>query len=119
MFNIIFYADNNGESELLDYINYLDRKSISSKSDRIKLKQIMLCISMLKRDGTMIGEPYVKHIKDELWELRPGKNRILFFTWHENDIVLLHYFTKKTNKTPKREIEKGFREIENYKDNFK
>ncbi|MBP5737985.1 MAG: type II toxin-antitoxin system RelE/ParE family toxin [Abditibacteriota bacterium] len=33
-------------------------------------------------------------------ELRPIKNRILFAAWYENTFILLHCFTKKSQKTP-------------------
>lgn len=43
----------------------------------------------------------------ELWELRPGHNRVLFFYHKDNTYVLLHHFRKKTQKTPRREIDKA------------
>ncbi|MBR3186480.1 MAG: type II toxin-antitoxin system RelE/ParE family toxin [Lachnospiraceae bacterium] len=42
----------------------------------------------------------------EIWELRPLRNRILFAAWVNDSFVLLSHFMKKTQKTPKREIEK-------------
>jgi len=56
-------------------------------------------------------EPYIKHLKDKIWELRPQRNRILFVTWENDSFVLLHTFVKKTQKTQKEEIEKAQREI--------
>ncbi|MBQ6259576.1 MAG: type II toxin-antitoxin system RelE/ParE family toxin, partial [Lachnospiraceae bacterium] len=32
-----------------------------------------------------------------------------FFYWKDNTFVLLHYFVKKSQKTPKKEIEKAKR----------
>ncbi len=56
----------------------------------------------------------VKHLDDDIWELRPGFNRVFFF-YHENDTyVLLHRFRKKTQKTPRREIDKAIKEREDY-----
>ena len=56
----------------------------------------------------------VKHLDDDIWELRPGFNRVFFF-YHENDTyVLLHHFRKKTQKTPRREIDKAIKEREDY-----
>ena len=83
--------------------------------ERIILKQIRFYINILEKLGTRAGENFVKHIQDEVWELRPGNNRILFFAWYENKIVLLHHFSKTTNKTPKREIKKALYEIEDWK----
>ncbi len=36
--------------------------------------------------GTAAGEPYVKHLDGEIWELRPLRDRILF--WHGMEIHL-------------------------------
>lgn len=58
----------------------------------------------------------IKNIKDEIFELRPGKNRILFFSvTSDNKFILLHGFKKKTQKTPKKEIEKAEQELKDYK----
>ena len=56
-----------------------------------------------------MGQPYVKHIEDDIWELRPLRNRIFFFYWKDNKFVILHCFTKKTQKTPAKEIERAKR----------
>lgn len=116
MYDIIFYQDNTGHSELLEFIQTLDKKAVTSKSERIMLKQIRFHINILEKLGTRAGDPYVKHIQNEIWEIRPGDNRILFFTWFENRIVLLHQFRKTTNKIPKTEVEKAQREIIDWKE---
>ena len=59
--------------------------------------------------GTRAGEPFVKHLEDNIWELRPLRDRILFAVWINESFVLLTHFVKKTQKTPKREIEKAKR----------
>ena len=115
MHEIIFYQDNKGFSELLEFIGIINNKAVKSKSERIMLKQIRFYVNILENLGTRAGEPFIKHIQDEVWELRPGNNRILFFFWYDNKIVLLHHFRKTTNKTPKREIEKALSEIKDWK----
>lgn len=61
--------------------------------------------------GTQAGEPYIKHLDGEIWELRPLRDRILFVAWHNGSYVLLHSFMKKTQKTPAREIAQAKREL--------
>lgn len=114
MYEIYFYEDKRGKSPVEDFIMELDRKAPTSKNERIELKQIRFYIDILQRLGTRAGEPFVKHIQGDLWELRPGKNRILFFAWIENSFVLLHSFRKKTNKTPSGEIKKAEQEINDW-----
>ncbi len=61
-----------------------------------------------------MGEPVSKHLDGEIWELRPLDNRILYAYYKDNKFVLLHQFTKKTQKTPKREIEQAKRNLLDY-----
>ena len=56
-----------------------------------------------------IREPYVKHLEGPLWEMRmkgrDGIARAAYVTAHERRVVVLRVFPKKTQKTPRREIE--------------
>ena len=58
----------------------------------------------------------MKHIEGDIWELRPLKDRIFFFYWKDNTFILLHYFIKKTQKTPQREIEQAKRNLKDFLD---
>lgn len=107
MYEVEFYYDRHGKSEIVDFLDSLKNKSETSKTDRIKREKILAYIGALAQYGTRIGTPYVKHIEDEIWELRPLGNRIFFFYWKNNKFVLLHHFVKKTQKTPQKEISKA------------
>lgn len=56
-----------------------------------------------------VREPYVKHLEGALWELRlKGKDgiaRAIYVTARGRRIVVLRVFTKRTQKTPRRELE--------------
>ena len=65
----------------------------------------------LEYDGTFIREPLVKQIEGEIWILRPIPNRMFFATLEDNQLILLHQFRKRSQKTPKREIEQAKREL--------
>lgn len=112
MHNIIFYKDPNGNELVYEYLVELAKKS--NKDSRIKLNKINDYIEILKQYGTFAGEPYVKHLDDEIWELRPLRDRILFAGTVNNEFVLLHVFQKKTRKTPRKEILKAKKELEDY-----
>ena len=71
-------------------------------------------MKILREHGTRTGEPFVKHLEGEIWELRPLRDRILFVGWDGNRFVLLLYFMKKTQKTPKREIEQAKRNMRDF-----
>lgn len=72
-------------------------------------------IDLLSECGLTLTEPYIKKLDKEIWELRPLRDRILFASWCDNKFVLLSIFMKQTQKTPKREIEKAKRLLEDYK----
>lgn len=114
MFNIEFYENQNGESEVLDFLIQLASKAPKNKNARIQHKQMVLYIQLLADHGTLLGDNITKHIEDNIWELRPGKNRVLFFYMEEDTFLLLHHFRKKTQKTPKREITKAKHERDDW-----
>ena len=113
MYDIIMYEDKNGKSELQEYLQKLSSKK--DKDSKIKYRKIISYVRMLKQNGLSIGEPYIKHIDNEIWELRPIRDRILFASWLNNRFILLNVFMKETQKTPQREIEKAKRLLEDYK----
>ncbi len=108
MYKIIFYEDKKGSAPVLEYISSLAVRDDQESTK--KFNRIMDYIEKL-RDGSN----YVKHFDGEIWELRPIKDRILFAAWIENSFVLLHQFRKETQKTPRSEIEKAQRELDDFK----
>lgn len=56
-----------------------------------------------------VREPYVKHLEGPVWEMRmkgkDGKARAAYVTATGRRVVVVHVFGKKTQKTPRREIE--------------
>ncbi len=114
MYKIFFYKNRNGIEPVADYLRELAAKK--DKNSRVKLGKIRDYVKMLSEYGTRIGEPYVKHIESDIWELRPLRDRIFFACWIDRSFVLLHQFMKKTQKTPVREIEKAKRELEDLRE---
>ena len=109
MHKIHFYRDRNGKEPVLEYLRELSQKK--DKDSRIKAHKINDYIEILSQYGTQAGEPYIKHLDGEIWELRPLRDRILFVAWHNGSYVLLHSFMQKTQKTPAREIAQAKREL--------
>jgi phage-related protein len=60
-----------------------------------------------------VREPYIKHIEARLWEMRlkgrDGIARSLYVTASGRRVVILRTFVKKSQKTPRREIELALR----------
>jgi phage-related protein len=63
-----------------------------------------------------VREPYIKHIEGRIWEMRlrgrEGIARALYVTASGRRVVILRVFTKKTQTTPRREIELARRRAE-------
>lgn len=114
MYEIEFYEDINGKSEVYEYI--LKLRNNNNKENRQKLKKINMYIDLLSEYGLALSESYIKKIDKEIWELRPLRDRILFASWYNNKFVLLNVFMKKTRKTPIAEIAKAKRLLRDYID---
>ncbi len=114
MFNIDFYETYDGHSDIQEFLDSLRVKAASVKDARIQYGQIARCIELLQENGTNLPVQIAKHLDEEIWELRPGDNRVLFFYFNEGTYVLLHHFRKKTQKTPPREIDRAKSEMKDY-----
>ena len=114
MYDVIFYKDNRGIEPMADFINDLRAKSRTDKNARVNFNKVIAYIDILCEKGTRAGEPVVKHLDGDIWELRPLDNRILFAIYKNRLYMLLHHFTKKTNKTPPAEIAQAKRNLADY-----
>jgi len=60
-----------------------------------------------------LREPYVKHLEGPVWEMRmsgrDGIARAAYVTAAGRRVVVVHVFAKKTQKTPRRDIETALR----------
>lgn len=67
-------------------------------------------VRLIENQGLeLVREPYVKHLEGPVWEMRmKGKDgiaRAAYVTATGRRVVVVHVFPKKTQKTPRREIE--------------
>lgn len=101
-YKVSFYKDKKGKSSVSEYIENF------SENEKLKVYKY---IEFLRVNEGILDEPYSKHIKGKIRELRvdfsKNKHRIFYFTFVEKNIVLLHAFLKKTPKTPVRELKKA------------
>ena len=102
-YKVKFYKDvKTGRSPVLEYIEGLSNKE---KAKALKY------IEFLRIHKGYLEEPYSKHIKGKIRELRvdfaKNRHRILYFIFIKKTIVLLHAFLKKTAKIPVSEIKRA------------
>jgi Phage-related protein len=111
MWTIELYKTSAGKEIVAEFLDSLPKK--------IKAKAFWE-IELLSIHGTVLREPYVKHIDGGLWELRikfaSDIARVFYFYPLASKIVLLHGFIKKTDKTPKREIETAAKRMADYRE---
>ena len=104
LFQIEFYSKENGETPFWDYYETLTPKMQS---------RVFWTINLLKAAGPSLREPYSAPLNDGLFELRAKQGsdivRCLYFFQEGHIVILTNGFTKKTDKTPRREIEKAKR----------
>ncbi len=105
MHTVIFYRTAKGAEPVKEFIAELNAQASTNKYSRVRVKKIVEHIEILQAYGTNKGLPHMRHIDEDIWELRPTSDRIFFFCYMEKVFVLLHHFQKKTQKTPQREIE--------------
>ncbi len=108
-YKVKFYKDiKTGRSPVLDYIKRLKDKEEAKVSKYIEFLRI---------NKGYLDEPYSKHIKGKIRELRVdfGRNRhrVFYFIFIKKTIILLQAFLKKTTKTPASEIKKAEENYQN------
>lgn len=107
-FEVIFFKKDNNDIPIKDFLDSLD--------DKMRAKAVGIIIR-LEKYGNALTEPYSKHLDDGIFELRVKQSnnisRILYFFRVGKKIILTNGFIKKTQKTPKKEIDlaKKYRKI--------
>ena len=108
-----FYKTAAGREVFVEFLEPLPAKSIA---------KIFRDIELLSEYAPNLHEPYTKHIKGSLWELRSkfssNNYRIFYYIHKNNKLVLLHGFTKKTQKTPSSEIELAQNRLSDYEKRY-
>jgi phage-related protein len=93
-------------------VEFLDQ-DVQSSLDALPLDiraSFQRIVELIQSHGLeRVREPYVKHLEGPLWEMRlrgrSGNARAAYVTAGGKRIVVVHVFGKKTQKTPRRQIE--------------
>ncbi len=94
---VVFFRTEAGNEPVREWLKELP------KEDRKTIGEDILTVQY----GWPVGKPLVDHLGEGIWEIRSRLgNRIArtLFIEADQDIVLLHGFIKKTQKTPKDDL---------------
>lgn len=100
VWSIQLYESLEGDQPVEDFIRSLDEKAQN---------KIARTFDHVEEFGVALGQPHMKKlVGTELWELRilgSDSIRIFYVTITGKMFLLLHGFKKKTQKTPRKEID--------------
>lgn len=99
--SVDFYKQANGREIVRDWLKALKKEERRIIGEDIKMVQT----------GWPLGMPLVCNLGKGLWEIRstlPNTIARILFVMHEGQMVLLHAFIKKTQKTLQHDLEIGW-----------
>ena len=95
--SVVFWKADNGKEPVRTWLKSLTKGQKKAIGENIKTVE----------RGWPLGMPLVKNLGKGIWEVRSsfrgGIARVLF-KMHENQMVLLHGFIKKNQKTPSQDL---------------
>ena len=104
-----YYSSDSGKEPVKKFID-----SLASRTQQ----KFFAIIGMVENLGKNLPEPHAKQLGNGIFELRfkgqEGHIRILHFFYDDNKIIFTNGFIKKSNKTPKKEIELAVKRREIY-----
>ncbi len=110
--NSFFYETVNGKKPVEEYLGSLDLEQ------RAKVLSILLTVQSLGFHEALRKTKHISFLEDKIYEIRVEWKsnifRVFTFTIVGNKFILTNGFTKKTQKTPRREIVKA----KKYRDDF-
>ena len=98
----------------IQYFNGRLQKDIMSWSPGL-LAHFLRLTKLMKQYGSDLGMPHTRAMGRGLFELRvkaaEGIGRVFYCTGPKKQIIMLHHFTKKTDKTPSKELDIAYHRL--------
>lgn len=102
----------------ITYYNKKVQSELLSWPVKILAKYLRI-VDLIEIHGPDLGMPHTKAMGNGLFEVRAkgqeGIGRAFFCTILKKEIVILHNFIKKTDKTPRKELEIALRRLQEIK----
>ena len=100
MYTIEFYTTKDGKKPAKDFIFTLDEKMQA---------KMLRNLDLLETNGPTLRIPYSEALEDGIFELRAKESsnitRVFYFFYVGKKAILTNGFVKKSQKTPKRELD--------------
>ena len=96
LFDLYYFVDHRGKAPVEEFIISLPAKERS---------KVFAYIHKLQHEGYNLRRPMADYLGNGIYELRPKANRIFFFFFLKDSIVLLHAIRKKTYAVPSSDLE--------------
>ena len=97
--SVVFFLSASGREPVREWLRNLDKEARKTIGEDIKLVQFRW----------PLGMPLVRKLEPDLWEVRShisaGRIARILFTVRDGEMVLLHGFIKKSQKTPVKELQ--------------
>ena len=106
--DVVFFSTTNGREPVKEWLKKMSTFDRVTMSEDIKTVQF----------GWPLGMPLVRKLADGLWEIRVklqgGNIARVIFMMDRQCMILLHGFIKKSNKTPKNDLDLSKRRKRQY-----
>lgn len=97
-YRLLAVCSGRSDCQLLDFLNELG-SNLQDQADRVFYR-----LEETARHGPSSNPEICRKIGQEIWELREGRIRVLWFYGEDLEIIICsHGFLKKTQKNPKNE----------------
>lgn len=117
MLETVLFEDASGQCPVQEFMHDLAAKAKESKDAKIQLQAIKHGVRVAENVEHPIADGSIKPIHGKLWEIVAGVNRVFFFRW-KKQVVLLHCYRKKSGKAPKKEILRAEKEMNSWIDSY-
>jgi phage-related protein len=93
--DVYYFVDRDGVKPVNEFIDSLTQKEQA---------KVYAYITELKKQGNNLRRPMVDYLEDGIYELRPKDNRIFYFFYLRDRIVLVHAIRKHVKKVPENDL---------------
>jgi phage-related protein len=93
---VYYFINKDGIKPVKEFINSLTKREQA---------KVYAYICELKKQGNNLRRPMADYLRDGIYELRPKDNRIFYFFYLRNIVVLVHAIRKRTRSIAEDELE--------------